>query len=168
MRYVTIFLIASSALFAQNPIVDSSKGTYAIVKDDVLRSAEKVPENLWSFQPTAEIRTWAQLIAHQADGQYEFCGAVSTVKPVVKDVEKTMKTKAEIIAALKESFAYCDAVWAKMTDSDAGAPASFFGQKMAKIAIMNFNTAHTFEHYGNMVTYMRLKGIVPASSEPRK
>lgn len=168
MRYITILLVASSALMAQNPIVDSSKGTYAVVKDSTLRSAEKVPENLWSFQPTPEIRTWGQLVAHLADGQYEFCGAASTGKPVMKDIEKNLKSKAEIIAALKEGFAYCDAVFAKMTDAEAGQAASFFGQKMTKIAIMNFNTAHSFEHYGNMVTYMRLKNIVPASSEPRK
>ena len=168
MRFITILLLASSALMAQNPIVDSSKGTFATIKDSILRSAEKVPENLWSYQPTPEIRTWGQLVAHQADVQYEICGAVATGKPVMKGLEKTLKTKAEIIAALKDSFAYCDSVWAKLTDAEAGQPATFFGQKMTKIAVMNFNTAHSNEHYGNMVTYMRMKGIVPASSEPRK
>ena len=168
MRYLTIFLIASSALFAQNPIVDSSKALYSMVKDSTLRSAEKVPENLWSFQPTPEIRTWGQLVAHLADGQYEFCGAASTGKPVMKDLEKTLKTKAETVAALKESFAYCDAVWAKMTDAEAAQPAGIFGMKSTKLGIMNFNTAHSNEHYGNMVTYMRIKNIMPASSEPRK
>ena len=174
MKYITLLLLASSALFAQNapvdsnPLVNSNKMLFAMVKDSAVRSAEKVPEDVWSFKPTPEIRSWGQLVAHLADGQYEFCGAAATGKPIMKDFEKNLKTKADIVAALKESFAYCDTVWAGMTDATAAQPVSLFGMKMTKLSTMSFNTAHSNEHYGNMVTYMRLKGIVPASSEPRK
>ena len=168
MRYLFLTLLVISPAAAQmaNPIVNSSKGFYAQIKDDVLRSAEKVPENLWSFQPTPEVRTFGQLVAHEADGQYEMCGALG--KPVNKNIEKTVKGKAATIAALKEAFAYCDAIYATMTDADAAQVVPFFGQKSSKIGILDFNTQHTNLHYGNMVTYMRIKGIVPASSEPRK
>lgn len=159
----------TAALFAQsaNPIVNTSKGFYAQIKDDVLRSAEKVPENVWSFRPTPEVRTFGELVAHIADGGYEICGALAPA-PVNKEIEKTVKRKAAIIAALRESFAYCDAFYSKMTDADAGQTVSLFGQNAAKIGVLDFNTQHTNLHYGNMVTYMRIKGIVPASSEPKK
>jgi uncharacterized damage-inducible protein DinB len=168
MRLIATALLAAGTLAAQSgPIVGSAKGMYAEIKDSVLRTAEKVPENLYSYQPTPEVRTFAQLIGHEADGQYEFCSAV-TGKPVNKNIEQTMKGKAELIAALKQAFAYCDAAFAGMSEADAVTTVSLFGQKMTKIAVMDANTAHSNEHYGNLVTYMRLKGIVPPSSEPRK
>ena len=98
----------------------------------------------------------------------EFCGPVAEGKPLDKGIEKTAKTKTEILAAVKDAFAYCDATYAKMTDANAAELASFFGRQMTKLGIMDFNTAHTMEHYGNLVTYMRLKGIVPPSSEAQK
>ena len=85
-----------------------------------------------------------------------------------KDIEKTAKSKAEIVAALKTAFAYCDSAFAKMTDANAGQLVDFFGRKAARVGIMDFNTAHTMEHYGNLVTYMRIKKIVPPSSEKQQ
>lgn len=167
MKIIAIALFAAATLAAQNPIVTTSKNSYAGIKDNVLRTAEKVPEDLYSWQPTPEVRTFGQLFGHIADAQYEMCGPAAA-KPVTKDIEKTVKGKAALIAALKESFAYCDAVYAGMTDADAGKVINMFGQKIAKIGALEMNTAHANEHYGNLVTYMRLKGIVPPSSEPRK
>ena len=80
---------------------------------DVLGSVAIIPEDLWSFQPTKDVRTVGQLFAHIADGQYEFCGVASEGKVVSKNIEKTAKTKAEIVPALKEAFAYCDAAYGK-------------------------------------------------------
>jgi len=169
MRLAAAFLLYSALLAGQsaskNPLVDTSKGIYALAKTDILKSAEKIPENLWSYQPTPQVRTMGQLFAHVADGQYEFCGSASQDKNAAKDVEKTAKTKAEIVAALKTAFAYCDATYAKMTDASAAELVSFFGQQSTRLGIMDFNIAHTMEHYGNLVTYMRLKNIVPPSSE---
>jgi uncharacterized damage-inducible protein DinB len=168
MRIIALTLFAAATVAAQNnPLVSTSKMYYAQTKDNVLRTAEKVPEDLYSFRPTPEVRTFGQLIAHEADGQYEFCGPLSA-KPVQKNVEKNVTGKAALVAALKEAFAYCDAVYANMTDADAATLVTLFGQKVTKIGVMDFNTSHTNEHYGNLVTYMRLKGIVPPSSEPKK
>jgi uncharacterized damage-inducible protein DinB len=172
MKLVIAAFLFAALLPAQekpaNPLVDSSKAVYSVAKNDILRSAEKIPDGLWSFQPTPEVRTVAQMFAHVADGQYEFCGVASEGKVVSKNIEKTAKTKAEIVGALKEAFAYCDATYAKMTDATAAEPLKFFGMTLTRLGVMDFNTAHTMEHYGNLVTYMRLKNIVPPSSEPRK
>ena len=150
-----------------NPLIATSKGMYAISKNDVMGSVDKIPEDLWSFQPTKDVRTVGQLFAHIADGQYEFCGVASQGKSVSKDIEKTAKTKAEIVAALKEAFAYCDAAYSDLTDAKASEMVTFFGMRITRLGAMDFNFAHNMEHYGNLVTYMRLKGIVPPSSTPR-
>ena len=153
---------------SKSPLVATSQGFYGMAKNNILRSADKIPENLWSFQPTPEVRTIGQLFAHIADGQYEFCGVVSEGKMVDKGIEKSAKTKADIVAALKEAFAYCDAAYAKLTDAGAAEMVSFFGRQATRIGVLDFNITHTYEHYGNLVTYMRIKGIVPPSSERRQ
>jgi uncharacterized damage-inducible protein DinB len=172
MKLMTAVVMFTAVASAQdtpaNPLITVSKNIYAISKNDILRSVDKIPDEMWSFQPTKEVRTVAQLFAHVADAQYEFCGVAAEGKSVAKDIEKTQKTKAEIVPALKEAFAYCDGAYAKMTDADAAEMFSFFGMRITKLGAMDFNTAHNMEHYGNLVTYMRIKGIVPPSSEPRQ
>ena len=165
MKLAAAVLLCSLGLAAQtkSALVPSSQGIFGIAKNDVLKSVDKIPDDLWSYRPTPDVRTIGQLFAHIADGQYEFCSA-TTGTPVDKGIEKTAKTKADIVAALKDAFSYCDAQYAKMTDASAVEAVSFFGRQASRIAIMDFNTAHTMEHYGNLVTYMRLKGIVPPSS----
>jgi uncharacterized damage-inducible protein DinB len=172
MKLLTAALLFTAVVSAQdtpaNPLITVSKNIYAISKNDVLGSVDKIPDDMWSFQPTKDVRTVAQLFAHIADGQYEFCGVAAEGKSVLKDIEKTLKTKAEIVPALKDAFAYCDAAYAKMTDANASEMVTFFGMRITKLGAMDFNTAHNMEHYGNLVTYMRIKGIVPPSSEPRQ
>ena len=172
MRILAAALFLAAVASAQqppaNPLVTVSKNLYAISKGDVLGSVDKIPDELWDFRPTPEVRTVGQLFAHIADGQYEFCGVAVEGKSVSKDIEKNMKTKAEIVPALKEAFAYCDAAYAKMTDATASELVTFFGMKITRLGAMDFNFAHNMEHYGNLVTYMRLKGIVPPSSTPRQ
>ena len=80
-------------------------------------------------------------------------------------IEKTKTTKADLEKALAASFAYCDKVHAGMTDAAGAAIVKFFLGEMAKLSVLEFNTHHDFEHYGNIVTYMRLKNLVPPSSE---
>ena len=172
MKLLTSVLLFAAVASAQdtpaNPLITVSKKIYDISKNDILKSVDKIPDEMWSYQPVKEVRTVAQLFAHVADAQYEFCGVIVEGKSVSKDIEKTLTTKAEIVAALKEAFAYCDGAYAKMTDAGAAEMVSFFGMKATKLGILDFNIAHNMEHYGNLVTYMRIKGIVPPSSEPRK
>ena len=172
MKSIAAVFLFSAVLSAQdqpaNPLIATSKAVFGISKTNILGSADKIPEDLWSFQPTKEVRTVAQLFAHIADGQYEFCGVGSEGKPVSKDIEKTAKTRTEIVAALKEAFSYCDSAYANLNDAKAAETVKFFGMNITRLGAMDFNTAHNMEHYGNLVTYMRLKNIVPPSSTPRK
>jgi uncharacterized damage-inducible protein DinB len=161
-------LVLSAAAFAQTapaPLVAGSMAIYGGTKANILKSADMVPESMWSYRPTPAVRTFGELFAHIADGQYEFCGAASEGKSVEKGIEKSAKTKAEVVAALKEGFAYCDAAYAKITAANATEMVEFFGNKMPRISVMDFNGAHNMEHYGNVVTYLRMNKLVPPSSK---
>jgi uncharacterized damage-inducible protein DinB len=152
---------------AQNPISAGQKFLHSSVKDNILRSAEKMPEENYPFKPTPEVRSFGQLLGHVADAQYLFCSAVLGKPNPAPGIEKSKTTKADLVQALKDAFAYCDQAYDAMTDAQAGAPVKFFGAEQAKVTVLSFNTAHNNEHYGNMVTYLRIKGLVPPSSEKR-
>ena len=151
-----------------NPITSDIKMLYQSVKGNVIKSAEKMPEDQYGFQPTPEVRTFAAMLGHIADAQYLFCSAVKgEQRPDVK-VEQTKKTKAELAAALNTAFAYCDPVYDSMTDAQGADIAKFFGRERSKLGLLALNNGHNFEHYGNLVTYLRMKGLVPPSSEGRR
>lgn len=172
-RLVLVALVCAvaAAAFAQtqsapaNPITASTKMMFQIVSGYVTRTADKVPDDLYAFKPTPEVRSLGQIIAHVAEGHYTICSAALGEKPPVEGIEKSKTTKAEIVKALADSVAYCQKALGSLTDASAGEMLPFFGQKLARVSILDFNTAHDYEHYGNLVTYMRLKGIVPPSSE---
>jgi uncharacterized damage-inducible protein DinB len=148
-----------------NPFSAMNKHGYERTKGILLRSAEKVPEEDYSFRPVDTVRTYGQIIGHLADAQYIFCSAASGEKNPGLNIEKTKTSKADLIAALKDAFAYCDKVYDAMTDAEAVQTVKFFGNDAPKYAVLSINIGHNMEHYGNLVTYMRMKGIVPPTSE---
>jgi uncharacterized damage-inducible protein DinB len=148
-----------------NPITASEKGFYSFVSTAVVGAAQKMPEENYSFKPTPEVRTFGQLVGHVADASYAFCSeAIGEANPV-KDIEKTKTSKADLVAALKDGVAYCNKAFDSMTDAKGSEMVKLFNFNIAKLTVFSINTAHTDEHYGNMVTYLRLKGIVPPTSE---
>ena len=131
----------------------------------VLRTAEKVPENLYEFKPTPDVRSLGALLGHIADGNNLLCGLAGTGNSNVDQSNEKKTTRADLVAALKASYAACDKVFAETTDANATTAVDFFGQKQTRLGMLAFNNSHMWEHYGNLVTYMRLKNIVPPSSE---
>lgn len=147
------------------PVTTSLKGLNDLVAGYVMATAEKVPESLYGFRPTDEVRTLGRILAHVAGAQYTFCsGAAGEENPNSENFEETRTTKARIIDALESGFAYCTEVYGTMSDADGAEMVQFFGSDMAASAVLAFNSAHNYEHYGNLVTYMRINGIVPPSS----
>lgn len=161
---VLLLVLAASAP-AHAQLTDALNGLHEITVTNLKATADKVPADLYDFRPTDEVRTLGQILAHVANAQYNFCSAASGQdNPMSEDLEETATTKAQITAALAEAFAYCDAVYAAMTDEQAAMTVSFFGGDMAAAGVLAFNSMHNYEHYGNLVTYMRINGIVPPSS----
>ncbi len=172
---LAVFAATSVTVFAQapanapaNPLMGGQKGFYSIVSGALIAGAEEMPEANYSFKPTPEVRSFAQLVGHAADGQYLFCSIALGEKNPSPGIEKTKTAKADLVQALKDSVAYCDKAYSGITDAQATALVKMFGSETAKLTVLTVNTAHSDEHYGNMVTYLRLKGIVPPTSQPRK
>ncbi|MFN0172466.1 MAG: DinB family protein [Bryobacteraceae bacterium] len=161
-------LIASLSLLAQNPQSDDVRSVFGNVKKYALASAEKMPEEHYGFQPTPDVRTFAALLGHIADSNYSLCASAKPTRRPEAQVEKSMKTKQELIQGLKDAFAFCDAAYNALTDANGAEMVKLFGRDRTRAGALNFNNAHSYEHYGNLVTYMRMKGLVPPSSEGRR
>jgi uncharacterized damage-inducible protein DinB len=160
-----LFATATVALPQENPFSAYNKEVYTGIKGILLRSAEKMPEESYSFKPIDTVRSYGQIIGHVADSQYLFCSIVLGEKNPAPKIEQTKTSKADLIAALKDAFAYCDKAYDSMTDASATQVVSLFGKDGPKLGALEVNSLHTVEHYGNLVTYMRMKGIVPPTSE---
>jgi uncharacterized damage-inducible protein DinB len=148
-----------------NPISASQNKMYTMLSSVVIAAAEKMPEEHYSFKPTPEVRSFGQLVGHLADSQYFFCSSTAGEPKPPGGVEKSKTSKGELVAALKEAVAYCSKTYAGMTDAKGSEMMKMMNMDFAKLTVLSANTAHDYEHYGNMVTYLRLKGIVPPSSE---
>lgn len=148
-----------------NPLADSEKRIYGMLSGVIVAAAQKMPEENYSFKPAPEVRTFGQLVGHQADSAYYFCSQAAGEAPPVTGIEKGKTVKADLIAALKDAVAYCNKVYAAMTDVKGVETIKLMNLDMPKLTVLAANFAHTYEHYGNMATYMRIKGIVPPTSE---
>ncbi|HEV8608474.1 MAG TPA: DinB family protein [Thermoanaerobaculia bacterium] len=151
---------------SKDPYTAYNKMVYQGVKAIVLRSAEKMPEENYSFKPTEVVRSFGQIVGHLADAQYTFCSKVLGEKRPEIKVEETKTSKADLMASLKDAFAYCDRAYTNMTDASGADTIKFMGRDTPKLGALTTNSLHTVEHYGNLVSYMRMKGIVPPSSDP--
>jgi uncharacterized damage-inducible protein DinB len=151
-----------------NPISQSLKNAWDDAKGNVRGSAEQMPEADYAFKPAEQVRTFGQILAHVAGANYVFCSAAKAEKsPFTEDhFEKSATTKAAIVKALGDSIAYCDAAYAGLTDAKAAESITMpFGMGSApRASALIGNTGHLQEHYGNLVTYFRIKGMVPPSS----
>jgi uncharacterized damage-inducible protein DinB len=175
LRMLLVCLIVSTAVALaqekpaaatpENPLSTWNKMAYGRVKDMLLRSAQKMPEENYNFKPTDTVRSYGQILGHVADAQYLFCSiALGEKNPDLK-IEQTKTSKADLIAALNSAFAYCDKAYDGMTDASATQMVKLFGNDTPRLDALTVNSMHNMEHYGNLVTYMRLKNIVPPSSE---
>jgi uncharacterized damage-inducible protein DinB len=169
LRSLFVCLLISTAVAAAqeiaNPFSTFNKAAYARMKGIMVASAEKMPEESYSFKPVDSVRSYGQLVGHLADAQYLFCSIAMGEKNPGLNIEKTKTSKADLIAALKEAEAYCDKAYNTMTDASGAQMVKLFGNDAPKLDVLVVNNMHNMEHYGNMVTYMRIKGIVPPTSE---
>jgi uncharacterized damage-inducible protein DinB len=144
-------------------VVAAIRSVYSGVKTNLTRSAQQVPEADYGFKPTPDVRSFGQLIAHVANANYSYCaGALDEQNPNKVNIEETVTSKTGLVKALQESFAFCDRAYA----IDDMAAMAMNGQRMRAWFLVQ-NAAHDNEHYGNIVTYLRLKGMVPPSSAGR-
>ena len=142
---------------------------------EFIGAADAMPEDKYSFAPTngefKGVRTFAQEVKHVAAVNYIFGAAILGEKPPVdvgsENGPDSVKTKAEIMQFLKDSFAYLHKAVASVTGNNELDPVDLFGMKLTRVGVASFSTAHPFDHYGQMVEYLRANGIVPPASRPQ-
>jgi len=162
---LTATLFATVLAAQNNPFSNDARQQYSLIKGSLLKAAEKMPAENYSFRTVPEVRTFGEMIAHVADAGLMMCGVVKGEKVTANARGKT--SKADLVAALKASFDYCDPVYASMTDAAGAAQVKWFVFDMSKLGLLNWNISHDNEMYGIIGAFLRIKGLVPPSSEGR-
>ena len=169
MKLAGVLLMVTYAALAQAPDLKSASGYPKMVQKQVTawieRAAEKMPEEEYAFKPDPAVRSFGQILGHIADANYLFCSPVLGENSPSPGIEKTKTTKAELRSALRDAFAYCSRAYDALVDASANETVKAFGQERNKLGVLWFNSSHNLEHYGNLVVYLRAKGIVPPSSD---
>jgi uncharacterized damage-inducible protein DinB len=163
-----LLCLLTAPLWAQgNALSAGVKRDYKSIRDYFIRAAEKMPEENYGFKPSPDVRSFGQQVAHVADDQYNLCASAKkeTRKAAYTHIEDTLSKKAELVTALKEAFAYCDGAYDALTDASGAETVSFGKGSRSRFEMLNWNLWHTWEHYGNVVVYLRMKGLVPPTSE---
>jgi uncharacterized damage-inducible protein DinB len=170
--FLLLVAVASPALAqpaatagASSPAADV-RAQWRTMSGYVLQSAIDVPEDKYSFKPTPQVRSFGELFAHVAGAQSMFCALALGDKPPREDAV-TARTKAELVEALRQSNRNCERAYAQ-SDAAVSASVDLFGQQQSKLYALMINATHDAEHYGNLVTYMRMNGMVPPSSRPSR
>jgi hypothetical protein len=169
-------LLCTSTAFAQPPpagqpttVVVAIQRAYATIKTNLTQAAEKMPEANYDSKPSAmpEVRTYGQLFAHIAQSQFGTCAVVKGVPSPMqgKQLETELKTKAEFVKALVDSFAFCDDAYSSLTDANANDMIMQGRGQIARAAVLANNVTHDNEMAGTAYVYMRAKGLVPPSTE---
>jgi uncharacterized damage-inducible protein DinB len=169
-----VFLMSGSAglaeeppaAAAQNPYTEHTRGIYEALQKIMITSAELMPEEKYGFKPVESVRSFGEILGHAASSQYYMCATVLGEKPAPPKLDASTATKAELIAALRGAFAYCDSAWSTMTDASGAEIVTFMNEDSPKLGVLSVNNVHTIEHYGNLIVYLRMNGLVPPTSDP--
>ena len=172
MRNVLFLLAIATPLIAQQQqaadqarvAVTAARANWLAAHNYIVRSAEQMSEADFAFKPVATVRTFGQIVAHVADDEMGWCAQILGEPMKQTQFEKTLTKKADIVKAIRDAGTYCERAYS-MTDAQAAAVTRIWGGQTPKIRGMMDNANHDWEHYGNIVTYMRIKGMVPPSSQ---
>jgi uncharacterized damage-inducible protein DinB len=143
-----------------NPLTATLSIFRSNMQDKIMKAADAMPESKYSYRPTKDVRSFGEIVTHVADISYYLCANAKGEANPAMPAAKTSKT--EIVAYLKGSFVYCDGAFSRFTDAHLNDPADFWGFKTNKMFILTQAGNHDALHYGNLVTYMRLNGLVPS------
>lgn len=132
------------------------------VPNTIIKAAKQMPEEYYTFRPTQEVRSFGELMAHIAESNFEMA---AIAKGETAPVLEVLSTKAEIIKALEDSFDYSAKAREDMTKDRKEILVKFMGGTQPAGNVLDFSVFHSLQHYGNVIVYMRLKGLIPPSSQ---
>ena len=151
----------------QIPLSEGLRRSYNAIKLNLTEAAQKFGEADYSYRPSPDIRVFGGQLAHVANSRFNACAAARREKNLHQgmNLEQTKTTRADIIQALADSFAFCDPVFANLTDQSALELVRQGMNEVARAAVLSNRIAHGNEEYGILTVYLRTKGIVPPSTE---
>ena len=144
-------------------VVASIAPLFEMVKGYIIAAAEQMPEEKYEYRPTPEVRTFGQIVGHVAMTQYWFCNGATGQSQEPENYEE-LTAKADMVEAIKTAFDYCAGAYG-MNNAMAMEEVDLWGETGTRLWVLGYNMAHAWEHYGNLVTYMRANGLVPPSSQ---
>jgi uncharacterized damage-inducible protein DinB len=156
---------ASGASTATGPAAEVQRA-YAGQLNNIMKAAEKMPADQYQYKPTPEVRTFARIVNHVTEAQARSCGAANHTDPAnMVKVPSDTADKDEILAGLKASFSECDKAFAATTDANFTEMLTVGQGKRSRAGLMWGTVSHDNEQYATLAMYLRLKGLVPPSSE---
>jgi hypothetical protein len=180
-KLILLFPLLTVAATAQpaapdpsNPLASWLRNAYMGNRNNIVRTAEKMPEENFGMRPGAqpEVRTFGQQVSHVAFYNFLWCSQAKGEKnPNPGNLDK-LTAKADIMKVLNDAFTYCDGAYNALTD-DSGKEMVDITQENGRqtrnlrMGLLSLNYGHNNEIYGSMVIYLRMKNIVPPASEPR-
>jgi uncharacterized damage-inducible protein DinB len=145
------------------------QASYGGIKADLIATADLMPEDGYGLRPGSmpDARTFAQVIGHAAESHYSVCASMKGVPNPMdgRRFEHELSTKEEVLEALRQSFAYCDNVFKAATDANVLEFVRQGPNELPRVSVLYGLLAHDAHMYGNATVYLRLKGIVPPSTE---
>jgi uncharacterized damage-inducible protein DinB len=168
---LALVVLAAAPAAAQDMHADHGRAAISAVENQwnsitgyILQVAQETEEADYGYRPTEDVRSIGEMIGHVAGAQYMICAAAIGDEPRAEDaVEEAAKTKDALVKELQSSMEYCEKAYAK-SDMALQNDVSLFGMDMTGFGALVLNTTHNGEHYGNLVTYLRMRGTVPPSS----
>jgi hypothetical protein len=159
-------LVSSAALGQANPLASEVQGSYTRLKANILKAADKMPAENYSYKPTPDIRTFARVVNHVTEAQTHICGAANKMDPsAAPKMPAETADKAAIVEALKASFAECDKAYGALTDANMADMLQAGPRKGTRLGMLWGNVSHDNEQYATLSLYLRLKGLLPPTSE---
>ncbi len=169
MKLMIVTLACATFALAQNPLTQTVTASYNGAKANLVEAAEAMPADAYTFKLTPGQRPFGEWMEHTAMGNYSFCASIAGTKaPAESEKVHGLAGKKEIQEALAASFAYCDGVLKDMTDAKALAEVTIGERKSYPVAAMVRLVGSLNEHYGNIVGYLRSKGVTPPSTARQK
>ncbi len=147
------------------PVIEALQDGNGYVQNMVINAAKEMSEDDYSFRPTPEVRNFGELLTHIAGSNYFFCSAAMGKDSPVGNVEKNVTKREEILDVLSASFDYCNEIYETADIGMDTQLVEFMGKQRSPLTVLTFRNNHTLQHYGNVITYMRLRGKVPPSSQ---
>jgi uncharacterized damage-inducible protein DinB len=165
---IFILLMSIATARAADDIVGPLRTQWGITRDLVVNLVQVMPEDKYDYKPTPEIRSFREIVSHLILENHTFMSLVAGEPAPDKAKIEALKSRDELTKALSESYAFGERTLAALTDAKAVEKVTMRGQSVLRWYPVLYNIQDSMDHYGNLVVYVRLNGLVPPRTAAAK